>query len=179
MPEVHVFLPHDAATHELATRQPLARRVDATRKTGVPGLEQRTAARLGFVGEQRDLPGGGRGRLFEHHVFAGAQREQRGVKVRLRRCADGDAVQFGHASQQGLDVRITSQSIDRRIAAGAGDELEVAIGGERRDVLVARDLADADQGDSQGHARSLAAAGARHPCQLPDVPVPECVSARS
>ena len=85
-------------------------------------------------------------------MLAGAQRGQGGLEVRLGRRADGDRVELLHLGQQGLDVGEVRHAIDVRIATGAGHELEAGVGSERRNVLIAGDLADADQGQLQGHA---------------------------
>ena len=140
---VYVFLPDDLAAHELPRAQEFARGIHARGEARMPGLEQGAPAARRLIGQQRNLPRGGRRRLFQHHVFARAQRGERRVEMRLRRRADGNAMQIGDRGQHGLEVRKVRDSVHRRIAACAGRQLEARVRAQRRNVLIARDLADA------------------------------------
>jgi len=106
--------------------------------------------RLGL--QQGNLPSRRRRRLLEHDVLAGPQRGECGPEVRLGRRADGDGIEILHTRQQSLYIDEVRYSVHARISAGAGHELEARVGGERRNVLIAGDLADPHQAQLQWHA---------------------------
>jgi hypothetical protein len=73
-----------------------------------------------------------------------------------RRGADGDGIEIGHALEhlpQGAEIRDARQL---RMAARGGSEREGRIGGDARNVLVTRDLANSQNAYTNGlHCFSL------------------------
>ena len=76
------------------------------------------------------------------------------IEVRLRRRANGNAVELLHIRLHGFQVRVVGNAVHLRAAAGARDQFELRVVLQRGDVLVPGDLADADQSDTKGHENS-------------------------
>ena len=57
-------------------------------------------------------------------------------------------MQVGHARQHRFQVWEIRDTVDARVPAGAGDELEVIVARQRGNVLIAGNLADAHQSNS-------------------------------
>ena len=72
--------------------------------------------------------------------------------ARLRRHAERHGGRRA-VGEEAVDVGEVRHAVEALVARHRGDELEVGVGLDRRDVLVAGDLADADQGDGDraGH----------------------------
>jgi hypothetical protein len=116
----------------------------------VPGGLQGDALGLGDLAQVLDLAQRRAGRLFQHHVLAGLQRLAGQAVAHLRRGAQGDGVERHAAGQQVVESVEAGQAGLLGVAADDGDQLEARIGGHGRQVLVASDLAQADQGHADG-----------------------------
>ena len=110
----------------------------------MPGREQREATlarerfQYGHFAERRAR------RLLEHHVLAGFERGARLRVAHLRRRAQRHGVGFALGGQQRAQIAIVAHAGDFRVAARARGQLETRFGVDRRQMLVARNLADAD-----------------------------------
>jgi hypothetical protein len=180
MPHPHVFFPDDAAALERAFAQPFARRPHARREARMPGLEERRAESCGLRGQQCDLAGRRGRRLFEQHMFARLERERRSREMGLGRRADRDAFDIRPPGEHCRKVGEIRDSLDAGIAAGAGDQFESLARLQNRDVLVPRDLSDAEQTHAQAlhiHLLEFAVTGAGiYLLALPIRSVRECAS---
>ena len=114
---------------------------------------RRGIARLQAMGHEVevDLAEGGGRRLLEQHVASGGERLERHGRARLGGHAERHRRRraFGEEAAEVGEVR---HPVDPRVARDPGDELELGIGPDRRDVLVAGDLAHADERHREGHS---------------------------
>src|SRR5215472_7625112 len=69
----------------------------------------------------------------------------------LRRCADCNRIKIADFIEHQLDRGKIRNTVQLRIPAGAGDELEFRIGAYGWDMLVPCNLAQADETHSNGH----------------------------
>ena len=152
MPVVHVFLPDDPAAHQLARAQPFARGVDARGESRMPGLEQRDGrgARLLRPATRSAAwwpsAASRASRVCRRAAQSAPRRNAPAAACRWRRNADR-APRRAWLSRSG---KLGTPST-RGVAAGAGRELEARIRVQRGNVLIARDLADAQQANLQPH----------------------------
>ena len=83
-------------------------------------------------------------------MLAGFQRSARGAVAVLRRHAQRHRIELRDGGEHFLDGLKAGDAVDAGVAAGGGDELVVGVPGQRGQMLVADDLADADDADSYG-----------------------------
>ena len=112
----------------------------------MPAGEERDACLGGEPLQVLDLADGGARRLFHEDVLAGLDGRARRLVAELRRHAQRHGVDADVGGEHFLDRREIGDAVDGGVAAGRGDQIEVAIAGDGRQVLVANDLADADNG---------------------------------
>ncbi len=82
-------------------------------------------------------------------------RLERGKRLRmthLRWRAQRHGIDVRLGSEQRIDIGIIAYSVDARIAARARDEFETVVRHDRWQMLVARDLADADDREPDGRS---------------------------
>ena len=95
-----------------------------------------------------------RRRLFHQHVQARVQRIARDGEARLRRHAECDGIKL-HATAEQLGGRLEMRHVAIALARGDdGGEVEILVLGDDRQVLVLGDLAEADDGEFEGHGSS-------------------------
>ena len=83
-------------------------------------------------------------------MLAGFERGARGLVADLRRLQSETAsISTSEASISSMVLKLRD-AVDRRVAARRGDESVVLVLGERRKMLVADDLADADDAEPDG-----------------------------
>ncbi len=68
--------------------------------------------------------------------------------MHLWRRTDRDRIEFRLTVQHRLDARIVCHPIDASVTARDGGEGEIGISGDGWNVLIARDLSNADQADT-------------------------------
>src|SRR5690606_6778164 len=99
----------------------------------------------------RNLLDRGCRRLFEKHVLAGFEQPQRDFGADCRRSADRGGIERDIAVEQRVErgeMRKAVAPLGERI--DGGDEREGGVACEGRQVLIAGDLAEANQGDTNG-----------------------------
>lgn len=131
------------------------------------GLDGRRIARMPAGKERRTLLARQRfeighfaqrraGRLFQEDVLAGDERLIGCLVAVLRRHAERNGIDRGLGVEHRLDRRIALDAFDCAVAACRGDEREIRVLGDGGKVLVADDLADADDGENdRRHGVSL------------------------
>ncbi len=149
MPLPDVLFPGDLGVADRARGEPLPGRLDPVGMLGMPALEQGAAGGQSIPRQLIQLGGGGAGRLLQEHVLAPRQRQARGLEVDLGRAADGHRIDLDRTVQQGGEGGEIGDPVDLGVAAGAGDQLEVRARGQAGNVLVAGDLANADDGHAK------------------------------
>ncbi len=150
VPDAHVLFPLDADRADGLVRQPCLGRRDRGRLARVPGGEQAQPFVLRERLKRMDL-GQRRARgFFEHHVAARVQRGTGAGVADLRRRAEADRVDVRPGRQQRLERVEILDPVYAARAADRGGQLERVRRGEGRDVLVAGDLADADERELSG-----------------------------
>jgi hypothetical protein len=163
VPFAHVLVPDHVERRNLLPRQHCGRPVDGGCVLRVPGGIKR---RAGFAGAPREIPdlADGRARgLFEQRAQPGRESLAGDLVAHIGRCADGDRVDF---PRHGRDHRGQAGETGR---AGVGiavlrdhrGEAVGAVRAQRGNMLVARDLAESDQGEPDGHASARTQAIAR------------------
>ncbi len=110
----------------------------------MPAGEERDAFLRGERLEVLDLADRRAGRLLQEDVLAGFESRAGRLMPHLRRLAKRHGVDLDTGSQHFLDGGKIGDAVDRRVAAGGCDEAVVAVLGEGGQMLVADDLADAD-----------------------------------
>ncbi len=172
MPLAHVFLPGDAGGAQHPGLQPAGGRLHGPGILGVPGLEQAASSDLSHPRQVIQLGGGRAGRLLQEHVLAPLQRQTRRLVVSLRRAAYRHRLDVGSLAQHLVQAREVCDAFHQRVAAGAGDELEGRVGEQGGDVLVACDLADANDGHAQRvHGRPCSGPTSNAPTSQPRKPI--------
>ena len=150
MPAAHILLPDDRGRTDPGHGEEGARGLDGRRVARMPAGEQRDAFRRGQRLQILDLADRGAGRLFQEHMLAGLERRASRLVADLRRHAERHGVEIACRREHRLDRREIRDAVHRGVAAGGGDELVVGVFGERRQMLVADDLADADDAKPDG-----------------------------
>jgi hypothetical protein len=153
MPFAHILEPADVEqAYPRVAKQP-CRLFDRLVVLGMPGREQCPARRASEAYEMLDLAERGRGRLFEQdvnpriHGFAGDG------MANIGRRADGERVDFAWKRLEHLLMASEMRHPDFGVGAAIDDgrQLKTRIGGDHRRMLVAGDLAKADDGDPDRH----------------------------
>ena len=138
--------------------------VDGLVVLGMPGREDDLADLRGERLQILELAQGRGGRLFQEHALAGEQRLAGDLVADLRRRADRHRVEVREASAaRGSPGRCTSRPhgesprwLDTARSSKSG------IGLDDRQMLILRDLAEADDADAvQGHGRASSILDAR------------------
>jgi hypothetical protein len=119
----------------------------------VPGGLQGQAAFGGGQAQVLDLAQRRAGRLFQHHVLAGRQGQVGQGVARLGRGAQRHRVDRHVAGQQLGQGREVRDAVEVGVAADDGDQFEAVVGGDGGQVLVAGDLAQADEGEADRRHR--------------------------
>lgn len=129
---------------------------DRRRIARMPAGKQRRALFCGKRLEVGDFAQRRAGWLFQEDVLAGDERLISGLVAVLRRHAERNGIDRRLGVEHRLDRRIAVDAFDSAMAAGRGDELEIGILGDGGEMLVADDLADADDGEiDRRHGFSL------------------------
>ena len=149
MPHAHILAPDDRHLLNSALGQPGAGRGDPRREPAVPGGEQGRIDLVGLRFKRLDLRQRRAGGLFQKDVDALGQGLRRQIIADLRRRAERHRVDrrtFGQQRIEAGQMRHPRQPGIMR-ADGRG-QAEGIIAPDRRHMLVARDLADADDRDT-------------------------------
>src|SRR5690606_3609602 len=145
MPDANVLAPGDPRAENSLPSQPLARRFDPGGEARVPGSEDRQPCFGRLAGERNRLGHGRCRRLLEQDVKPAVQRLHGQPVAHLRWRAYRHRIErdaCGQALLQGREARYSLGDLTIR-ADGCGD-LERGVRPQRRQVLVAGDLAEAD-----------------------------------
>ena len=148
MPDPDVFLPFDHHRLDLAVGEEGLGRLDGRRETGMPGGKQRPSGLPRRCDQRTKFADGGTRRLFEQHVLAGLQRGRRLRVTPLRRRAQRNGIDVWRFREHLIERREMRDAFEGRIAARDRSEFNAVGGGDRRDVLIPRDLAETDDGNS-------------------------------
>ena len=159
MPAADILLPGDGEAAKVAAREPVAHRLDRGIVLRMPGREEHAAGSLGLLRQRSQLADGRGRRLLHQHVEPAIERlaHERGADVRRRADRDGVEVRqriigLGGGAEGRHAVH------DGAAAAHHPREFEPRVARDRGQMLVARDLADADHGDAdRGHVVSIPA----------------------
>jgi len=99
---------------------------------------------------QRNRLGNGRGgRLLHHDVQPRPDRPARLIEAATRRGAERYGIECDITAEHRFDRGKVGDVVERRIAAGNRDKIEIGVCGERRQMLIPRDLAEPNQSDPQ------------------------------
>src|SRR5690606_36765976 len=154
VPLAHALPPVDANRSHAFVLEDEPRCIHGGVVARVPGLEEHALLLFAIGDEVLELGDRRRRRLFQQHVLAGVDRLAHIGVAHSGRGADGDQLDLGHRPVE-LRRRLEHRHVAMPDAAGgdAGRQREVPALLDHRQVLVLRDLADADDGDLLlGHA---------------------------
>ena len=150
MPTADVFLPVDGGRSDPGRCEECARCLYRRRATRVPAREERDAFGGGERFQILDLADGRAWRLFQKNMLAGFERGACSPVADLRRHAERYCIDLPDRIEHVLDGLEVADALDRCVRARRGDKLVVLVSGKRRKMLVADDLADADDGEPDG-----------------------------
>ena len=156
VPVAHVFLPVHLHGAQRGTGDEAFRRFDGRRITRMPAGKQRQALGRSERLEIGDFRERRARRFFEEDMFARRQRLLGGLVAVLRRHAERDGIDGRNGRQHLVDRLEIVDAVDDAVAAGGGDQLVIAVLGDGRKMLIAHDLADADDCEiDRGHVSTL------------------------
>ena len=150
VPVTHVFLPDDVDAADGGGGEERLGGFHGRRITRMPAGEQRQALFIGAPFEVLHFAEGGARRLFEEDVLAGGECRMGCFVAVLRRHAQRNGIDVRHGFQHRADGRIARDALHRAVTARGGRQFVAAVGGDGGEVLVADDLADADDGELDG-----------------------------
>src|SRR6185437_16731816 len=113
------------------------------RKQGPPGLPRRVDQEIEFT-DRRSR------RFFEQDMLAGPQRRVRLEMTPLRRRTQRHGIDIRHGQQQRVERGKMRDAGNRCIAAGDGGKFDAFGAGDCRDMLIAGDLAEPNNGEANG-----------------------------
>ncbi len=154
VPPADVFLPVDGCSLDPRRCKESPCCFHSGRVARVPGGEQCHAFAVGERLELLDFAHRCAGWLFHEDMLAGKDRCARRVMPELRRHAKRYGLNFRRGRQQRFDVRVVRDAIHLSVWAGRCDKLVVLVPGKCRQMLVAGDLADTDNGYVDGACNS-------------------------
>ncbi|ENN85819.1 hypothetical protein RHSP_18447 [Rhizobium freirei PRF 81] len=150
MPMADIFLPdHMGAADGRAGKKSLGS-FHRGRIARMPACKERNTLCLGEIFEISHFAQGRARRLFQEDVLAGRERLIGRFVAILRRHAERDGVDCSYGIEHGFDGRERRNAFDRTMAACRGDQLEIRIIRDRREMLITDDLADADDSELDG-----------------------------
>ncbi len=160
MPVTDVFLPFHVQRTNGAVGQQLAGGLNGRRLARMPGCKQRNPLLLCQLVERENFRDRRARRLLQHHMFAGEKGRACLLEPTLRRRAQRDRIHLHVGCEQRVDVRKTVDIVQLGVAAGHGNEIDPVRGFDCLQMLVPGDLAETDNGETNGgHRRLLTASG--------------------
>ena len=150
VPAAHVFFPLHVDGDDGAACQPLPSGLDTGCVARMPRGKQGAAALPRQFSEDRHFRHAGARRLLQHHVLACSECRAGLDKPHLWWRTQRHRTQRGFVSQHGVERRVMRQAVNARMRARAGREREAGLRGECRQMLIACNLADANNADRNG-----------------------------
>ena len=147
VPAPHVLLPDDRRRLDPRRGQESLRRFDGRRVAGMPACEQGHAPFRRQRPQVLDLAHRRARRLFHEHMLAGQKRGARGVVPELRRHAQRYRVEVRHGAEHRFYAGEIGNAVHLAVPACRRRKAVIRVLCQRRQMLVAHDLADADDAE--------------------------------